>query len=175
MTHDRLQHAADQGAMIHGETDQAVHRRQAYPLFAVNMLLSFVTMYLLMFTMVDTWGDFFNNLNMGYMALTMLAPMGALMLVLMRGMYVNRTLNTVLYAAFALMFALAVIGIRTQMAIGDRQFIRAMIPHHSGAILMCREADITDGELRALCDNIQKGQRQEIEQMKAILNRLQTT
>jgi uncharacterized protein (DUF305 family) len=50
-----------------------------------------------------------------------------------------------------------------------------MIPHHSGAILMCREADITDGELRALCDNIQKGQRQEIEQMKAILNRLQTT
>lgn len=167
MSHDHSQHAAshDPQGMNHG--------KHAYPLFALNMLLSFVAMYFLMFTMVDTWGDFFNNLNMGYMALTMLAPMGILMLLLMRGMYPNRTLNALLYAGFVLVFILALIGIRTQTPIGDAQFIRSMIPHHSGAILMCREADITDSELRALCDTIQQGQRQEIEQMKAILTRLE--
>lgn len=174
MAHDHTQRAAhgqtDHGAMGHG-----AHGKHAYPPFALDMLLSFIAMYFLMFAMVDTWGDFFNNLNMGYMALTMLAPMGILMLILMRGMYPNRMLNTVLYVGFALMFVLALVGIRTQTPIGDAQFIRSMIPHHSGAILMCREADITDGELRSLCDTIEQGQRQEIEQMKAILVRLQAS
>ena len=174
MAHDHTQHTGH-GQMDHRSMDHAGHSKLAYPLFALNMLLSFLAMYFLMFTMVDTWGDFFNNLNMGYMALTMLAPMGILMLVLMRGMYPNRMLNTVLYLGFTLVFVLALVGIRTQTPIGDAQFIRSMIPHHSGAILMCREADITDTELRTLCDNIEQGQRQEIEQMKAILVRLQAS
>lgn len=174
MAHDQKQHTAH-GPMGHRGMDHTAHGKHAYPLFALNMLLSFIAMYFLMFTMVDTWGDFFNNLNMGYMALTMLAPMGILMLVLMRGMYPNRMLNTVLYLGFALVFVLALAGIRTQTPIADAQFIRSMIPHHSGAILMCREADITDVELRTLCDAIEQGQRQEIEQMKAILTRLQAS
>ncbi|MEO6012864.1 MAG: DUF305 domain-containing protein [Devosia sp.] len=158
-----------------GAKQQEHHGRHAYLLFALNMLLSFVAMYFLMFTMVDTWGDFYNNLNMGFMAVTMLAPMGILMLLLMRGMYGNRRLNLVLYAGFTLLFVLALVGIRTQTPIGNDQFIASMIPHHSGAILMCREANITDAELRALCDGIQLGQRQEIEQMKTILTRLQSS
>ena len=144
----------------------------AYPLFGLNMALSLAAMYFLMFTMVDTAGDFFNNLNMAFMALTMLAPMGVLMLALMPGMYSDRRLNVILYAGFALVFVLALAGIRTQTPIGDEQFIASMIPHHSGAILMCREADIIDAELRTLCDGIETGQRQEIEQMKSILARL---
>lgn len=150
------------------------HGKHAYPLFALNMLLSFLAMYVLMFTMVDTWGDFFNNLNMVFMALTMLAPMGILMLLLMGGMYANRRLNLALHAGFVLVFVLALAGIRTQTPIGNEQFIASMIPHHSGAILMCREANITDAELRTLCDGIEAGQRQEIEQMKGILARLHT-
>jgi len=173
MAHDHTQPA--KGGMDHPAMNHAAHGKNAYPLFALNMLVSFIAMYFLMFTMVDTWGDFFNNLNMGYMALTMLAPMGALMLILMRNMYPNRTLNTVLYAGFALVFVLALVGIRTQTPIGDAQFTRSMIPHHSGAILMCREADIADGELRSLCETIEQGQREEIEQMKAILLRLQAS
>jgi len=46
-----------------------------------------------------------------------------------------------------------------------------MIPHHSGAILMCREASITDPEIKSLCQMIMEGQQQEIDQMRAILNR----
>jgi uncharacterized protein (DUF305 family) len=151
----------------------ASHNRNAYALFGLNMALSLIAMYVLMFTMVDSWGDFHNNLNMAYMALTMLAPMGILMLALMPGMYPNRRLNFVLYAGFVVVFLVALVGIRTQAFIGDEQFIASMIPHHSGAILMCREADITDAELKALCDGIESGQRQEIEQMRAILARLQ--
>ena len=149
------------------------HGANAYPLFALNMALSLVAMYVLMFTMLDSWGDFFNNLNAAFMALTMLAPMGILMLALMRRMYTNRRLNAVLYVGFVIVFVVALAGIRTQTPIGNEQFIASMIPHHSGAILMCREADITDAELRTLCDGIETGQRQEIEQMKAILARLQ--
>lgn len=178
MPHDQAHDAPPKG-MGHGDRGspgaQAAHGKHAYPLFALNMLLSLAAMYFLMFTMVDTWGDFYNNLNMGMMALTMLAPMGVLMLALMPGMYRNRRLNVAIYAGFALVFVLALAGIRTQTPIGDEQFIASMIPHHSGAILMCRGAGITDSELRTLCDGIEAGQRQEIEDMKAILLRLQQT
>ena len=173
MTHDHTQHGAHS---VHAtRQDQAAHGghgKHAYKLFALNMLLSFVAMYFLMFTMIDTFADFFNNLNMAYMALTMLAPMGAIMLATMPRMYPNKQLNIGLYAMLAIVFVAALAGIRTQSAIGDRQFIASMIPHHSGAILMCREADITDSELAALCDGIEQGQRQEIEQMHTILDRL---
>lgn len=155
--------------------DHRDHTANAYPLFALNMALSLIAMYFLMFTMVDTWGDFFNNLNMAFMALTMLAPMGVLMLLLMRSMYTSKRLNAVLCVGFVLVFVIALVGIRTQTPIGNEQFIASMIPHHSGAILMCREASITDAELETLCEGIEAGQRQEIEQMKAILARLQAS
>ena len=105
----------------------------------------------------------------------MAAPMGVLMLALMPSMYPSRTANLVLYAVFIVAFVLALAGIRTQTPIGDEQFVASMIPHHSGAILMCREADITDAELKMLCEGIVTGQRQEIEQMKQILARLQAS
>jgi uncharacterized protein (DUF305 family) len=62
--------------------------------------------------------------------------------------------------------------IRQQAAIRDRQFLRSMIPHHAGAVLMCEEASIRDAEIKRLCGAIVSSQRSEIEQMKAILARL---
>jgi uncharacterized protein (DUF305 family) len=66
------------------------------------------------------------------------------------------------------------LGIRadpTQTTIDDVAFLRSMIPHHSGAILMCREANLRDAEVKRLRRN-PKPQRREIEQMKVILARL---
>jgi uncharacterized protein (DUF305 family) len=63
------------------------------------------------------------------------------------------------------------VAMRTQAGIGDREFLRSMIPHHSGAILMCREAAITDPELVALCKDIVRSQTAEIAQMEAMLHR----
>ena len=150
--------------------DHSSHR-SPYTMLAMNLLLSAVIMYLVMFAMIDTWGEFYNNLNMAYMTLMMVSPMGALMLLMMGSMYRNGRLNLILYAIFAGLFVLGTVGTRAQAGIGNTQFLRSMIPHHSGAILMCRQASITDPEIIALCGNIQRSQREEIEQMKRILER----
>jgi len=63
--------------------------------------------------------------------------------------------------------------IRQQTAISDRQFLKSMIPHHGGAILMCGEAPIKDAEIQKLCQSIMLGQQAEIDQMKATLRRLE--
>jgi uncharacterized protein (DUF305 family) len=143
-----------------------------YLVFWIMMALSFVVMYAAMFTMIDGWGDFRNNLNMFYMTVTMWAPMGIIMLLAMRGMYANKKANLAMLVAFAVLTVVAFAGTRTQALIDDRQFIDSMIPHHSGAILMCREADLTDVELVSLCEEISAGQRAEIEQMEQIRDRL---
>jgi uncharacterized protein (DUF305 family) len=145
-----------------------------YMMFAVNMLLSLIVMYFVMFSMIDGWGDFRNNLNMFYMALTMVAPMGIIMLATMRGMYRRKALNGALHAGLAVLFVAALAGTRQQGLIGDGQFIASMVPHHSGAILMCREAELKDPELVKLCEQISSSQRREIEQMNAIQKRLGT-
>ena len=69
-------------------------------------------------------------------------------------------------------FALA--ATRLQAGVGDGQFIASMIPHHSGAILMCRQARLQDPELVKLCEDITTSQRREIEQMKSVHARLDT-
>ena len=59
--------------------------------------------------------------------------------------------------------------IRQQSVIHDRQFLKSMIPHHAGAILMCERAVLDDAEIRELCESIIAGQQREIEQMEAKL------
>ena len=154
------------------------HRRHGdhgrpYLMFWINMILGLIVMYVVMFSMIDGVADFRNNLNMFYMAVTMWAPMGIFMLATMPGMFPNRRMNVALYVIFAFLTVLSFWGTRTQTFIDDRQFVDSMIPHHSGAILMCREADIEDPELLTLCGEIIEAQRREIEQMEAIGARLQ--
>lgn len=160
--------------MTHQAMDPRTMRKH-YVMFGLNMLISTAIMYLVMFEMVYRWGEFVQNVNFFYMALTMAMPMGILMLLLMGSMYADRKLNLVLYAALSLVFVLAFAAVRTQALVGDRQFVRSMIPHHSGAILMCRESSIRDPEIRDLCfkpGGIIESQTREIEQMKKILRRL---
>lgn len=147
-------------------------RGHPYLMFWLNMALGLVVMYLVMFSMIDGWGDFRNNVNMLYMAVTMWAPMGIFMLATMPGMYPDRKANLMLYALFAALTAGSFWATRTQALVDDRQFIASMIPHHSGAILMCREARLSDAELSALCDEIIAAQRKEIDQMGRIAERL---
>ena len=105
-------------------------------------------------------------------ALAMWAPMGILMIVTMGDMYQDRQVNFVLYVVFASVILGSFWATRSQALVHDRQFIESMIPHHSGAILMCREAKLQDPELIKLCRNISEGQRREIDQMNAIAARL---
>jgi len=89
----------------------------------------------------------------------------------MRGMFPSKGANVTLIAVSLIAFFGSFALIRTQTTIGDTAFLRSMIPHHSGAILMCREARLTDPEVVRLCEAIEQSQRQEIDEMKAILAR----
>ena len=143
-----------------------------YGLLLAMAVLSFISMYLLMYAMVDRYANVYSNLNQVYMAALMTAPMVVIELVLMRAMYHNARLNLAIIAVSLAVLALFFVFIRQQSGIGDIQFLRSMIPHHGGAILMCEEAPIHDSEIKQLCTTIISGQQREIDQMKAMLQRL---
>ena len=148
-----------------------MHKRH-YGHLAIMTALSFVAMFILMYAMVDRFANVYPSFNQFYMAGLMSASMVAIELIVMGGMYPNKKLNVVLVAASLIALAAFWIFIRQQTAIGDRQFARSMIPHHAGAILMCQQATLQDPELKRLCDEIVRGQQQEIEQLTKKLREL---
>jgi hypothetical protein len=150
----------------HGGHDSAENH---YLRLAVMIALSYVSMYLLMYAMVNRLGDVYNSLNQVYMAGLMTAPMVVIEMLVMPGMYQNKQLNLLLIAGSCVAGIGFFLLIRQQSAISDRQFLRSMIPHHSGAILMCDGASLQDQRIRNLCKTIVTGQQQEIDQMRAML------
>lgn len=149
------------------------HRKATSPYgrFGLMILLSFLAMYGLMYAMVNELDNVVHNLNQVYMAGLMAAPMAIIELLIMRAMYPDKKLNGVLILVSVVALIGCWLGIRQQLAIGDRQFLRSMIPHHSGAILMCQQASLQDPEVLALCRAIVTSQREEIAQMEAMLER----
>ena len=143
----------------------------SYRRLGIELFIDFIVMYLVMYTMIATIRHFHFNLNNVYMTLMMVAPMAVIMLISMRSMFESRRLNWAIGIAAAVIFVGSFIAMRTQAAIGDAEFLRAMIPHHSGAILMCEQASISDPEIIALCGSIIKSQQGEIDQMEKILAR----
>lgn len=146
--------------------------QNSYTRLLIMSVLSLISMYFLMYSMVHVTDHFYNNINKFYMAAIMTAPMVVFELLLMGAMYQNRQLNAWLILISIGALVIFFLFIRQQTAIGDRQFLRAMIPHHSSAILMCEEASIQDAEITELCGEIVQTQQEEIDQMKAILERL---
>lgn len=145
--------------------------KSAYRSLAWQTLVSAVIMYLVMFVMIDRLSSFYNNLNMAYMTLMMVAPMVVLMIVAMPDMFPDKRRNILLLGGAAFAFFGSFGLIRTQTTIGDQAFLRSMIPHHSGAVLMCEQASLSDPEVLELCRGIIAGQKAEIDQMKRILDR----
>jgi CDP-diglyceride synthetase len=156
----------------HGGMSEDASRKN-YRMLALNLVAGAVIMYFGMFAMIWSGGEFIQNINFFYMALIMWAPMSAVMVWTMRNMYPSKRLNLALYLMFALIFVLSFWGIRDQLLVGDRQFLRSMIPHHSGAILMCERSNLSDPEIKVLCAGIVQTQKEEIAQMKALLSRKQ--
>lgn len=139
----------------------------------IMAILSFTSMYILMYAMVNVLGNVLNNFNQFYMAGLMTAPMVVIELLLMSSMYKDKRKNTLIIATTVIVGVFCFIAIRQQVGISDKQFLRSMIPHHAGAVLMCEQAPITDPEIKELCQSILVGQQSEIDQMKAMLDRLQ--
>lgn len=159
--------------MAHAAHKQhADHGKMHYIHLAVMTVLSFIAMFALMYSMVDRFANVYPNLNQFYMAATMAAPMVIIELLVMRSMYPDMKLNLIVGGVALVVLVLSYAAIRAQTGIGDVQFVKSMIPHHAGALLMCEQAPLKDAELKKLCADIIKGQQQEIDQMKSILARL---
>jgi hypothetical protein len=140
-----------------------------YRKLAIMTVLSFTSMYILMYSIVNSFDSVYNNFNQIYMACVMTAPMVIIGILVMSSMYTNQRINLILITVSVVALLLFFFFIRQQTAIGDTQFLRSMIPHHSGAILMCEQASIQDPEIQALCASIIESQQEEIDQMETIL------
>lgn len=155
----------------HGDGGEAMHAMHYHHLL-IMAVLSFIAMYILMYAMVDTLANVFMNVNQFYMAGLMTAPMVIIEIAVMWGMYANKRLNLIIIVGSAIALVAFFLLIRQQALVYDAQFLRSMIPHHAGAILMCQKASIQDPEIKELCKNIISGQQSEIDQMKAKLDAL---
>lgn len=147
-------------------------KHSPYQLLALMAGLHVVAMFVLMFAMVNTFANAVPNINFLYMGLMMTAPMLILEMLLMGMMYKDKKLNKIVILVGFIILVVSFLMIRYQTFVGDKGFLQSMIPHHSGAVLMCEKAKITDPEIQELCTNIIASQQQEIDQMNKILNRL---
>jgi len=143
-----------------------------YRRFLLMIGLHFIAMYIFMYAMVNAFSNVFNSFNQVYMAALMTASMILIELPLMSSMYKSKRLNAVILVVGAAVLIGSFLMIRQQVLISDRQFLRSMLPHHAGAILMCQQASLEDREIKELCKTIVSGQQAEIDQMKAKLDAL---
>lgn len=147
-------------------------RTQAYTKLFGVLAISFIIMYFVMFINMDSIGHYHTSLTRIYMALLMVLPMAFLMIVSMGKMYHNKAANTSIVIVSILLFFVTLFALRTQTPVSDVQYMKAMIPHHSSAVMTSKHANIKDPEVRALADSIIASQEREIHQMEDIIRRM---
>lgn len=143
-----------------------------YEKFSVMMAISFLIMYIVMFLNIDKLSHYHTSISRVYMALLMVASMGVVMMAMMGNMYPNRKTNTAIIIGSIFVFAVILTAFRTQTPVGDVQYMKAMISHHSSAILVSENANIVDPEVKKLAQLIIEAQKDEIAEMEAILDRM---
>lgn len=109
-----------------------------------------------------------------YMAIYMGAAMAIIMLAFMLGMYKSKTANMAIFGGSALVFIAALFLVRSQITVQDNAWMKAMIPHHSIAIMTSERAEIDDVRVKELANEIIKAQRREIKEMEWLINDIQT-
>lgn len=143
-----------------------------YLKFAAMIGTSTVVMFGLMYLNTYALDHLFFSETRAYMAVVMGAAMAIVMLLFMLGMYQNRAINALILVGSAIAFAGALWLVRSQATVEDVSWMKAMIPHHSIAILTSERANITDPRVRKLADGIIAAQRREIGEMKALIQDL---
>jgi hypothetical protein len=144
-----------------------------YKKFGAMIATSTLVMFGLMYLNTYQWDHIFFSETRVYMALIMGAVMAIIMLLFMRHMYTNQRANAGIIIGSIVVFALALGLVRSQISVGDVSYMRAMIPHHSIAILTSTNAQISDPRVRELADEIIEAQVREIDEMKALIAELE--
>lgn len=156
--------------MSHHDDQGESHRQMGYGRFAGMIATSTVVMFGLMYLNTYALDHVFFSQTRMWMALYMGAAMAVIMLSFMLGMYSNRRINGAIFVGAILAFAASLWLVRSQATVEDLAWMRAMIPHHSIAILTSERADISDPRVRALADAIIEAQRGEIAEMKRYIS-----
>jgi ABC-type multidrug transport system fused ATPase/permease subunit len=141
----------------------------SYIRFFAMIATSTVAMFGLMYLNTFAFDHVHFSESRVYMALYMGATMAVIMLAFMLGMYRNRSANVAIFAGSVIVFAAALFLLRSQTTITDVSWMRAMIPHHSIAILTSERARLSDPRVRELADEIIEAQRREISEMKRLI------
>ena len=144
-----------------------------YGKFGAMIGVSTLVMFGLMYLNTCALDHIYFSETRAYMALVMGATMAVIMLAFMLEMYTRRGGNTGIFAVSAIVFAVALLLVRSQMTVEDVSWMKAMIPHHSIAILTSERAHITDPRVRQLADGIIEAQRREIGERKALIEDLE--
>lgn len=140
-----------------------------YLRFVVMIAVSTAIMFALMYLNVFSADHMFFSQTRLFMALIMGSVMAVVMLAFMRRMYPNRVANAAILALSVLTFAGSLYLVRSQATVGQVAWMKAMIPHHSIAILTSERATLTDPRVRDLAAGIIKTQREEITRMKQLI------
>lgn len=144
-----------------------------YPKFAAMIATSTAVMFALMYLNSYQTDHLFWSETRAYMALIMGAAMAIVMLAFMLDMHRDTGTNIAIFAAGAMVFAGSLYLVRSQETVQDVSWMKAMIPHHSIAILTSERAEISDPRVRKLADGIIEAQRREINEMKALIAELE--
>ena len=138
----------------------------SYLRFFAMILTSTIVMYGLMYLNTYVVDHVFYSQTRMWMALYMGSAMAIIMLSFMLGMYSNRRANIAIFAGAVVAFLAALGLLRSQATVGDVAWMKAMIPHHSIAILTSERADLSDPRVRELADAIIAAQEAEIAEME---------
>ncbi|MFU1478880.1 DUF305 domain-containing protein [Roseovarius sp. C7] len=136
-----------------------------FAMIGTSTFLMFVLMYLNTYLL----GHVFFSETRTYMAILMGAVMAFVMLAFMRGLYESKAVNAAIFVGSVVVFALSLWLVRSQVTVQDRSFMRAMIPHHSIAIMTSTRAEISDPRVRSLADEIIYAQDKEIAEMRFLI------
>jgi hypothetical protein len=143
-----------------------------YAHFLLMIAVSTAIMFGLMYLNVYEGDHVFFSQTRLFMALIMGSGMSVVMLLFMRHMYTDARMNAVVIVGSVLLFAVALWLVRSQRTVDDVAYMKAMIPHHSIAVLTSKRAQIRDPRVRELADNIIKTQLKEIDEMKSLISDL---
>ena len=144
-----------------------------YIKFTLMILTSTIVMYIMMYFNTYEWDHIYFSETRAYMALYMGAGMAVVMLAFMSNMYKKTKINLTIYGLSVLMFAVGIWGVRSQATVDQVDWMQAMIPHHSIAILTSKRADIEDPRVQKLADGIITAQEREIAEMKVLIKELE--
>lgn len=145
-----------------------------YTKFILMLLGSFIAMYITMYFNTYQINHVYFSLTRFYMGCLGISAMAIIMLLFMQSMYKNKKKNIAIIIGSLVLFCSALTLVRTQTPVDDIVYMKAMIPHHSIAILTSKRADLKDPEVRKLADEIIKAQEKEISEMKVFIKRLES-